>query len=53
MINAPKGVSQLIHGRNLTQKDKDKKLMMEMLVSVHLCVEWQREVFITVHTNTA
>lgn len=37
MLHAPRGVSQLIHGRNLIQEEM--KLTMEMLVSGHLCVE--------------
>lgn len=51
MVNAPSGVSQLIHGRNLIQEEI--KLMMIMLVSGHLCVEWQREGLVTLHTSAA
>lgn len=51
MINAPKGVSQLIHGRNLIQEEMNP--MMEMLVSGHLHVEQQREGLITLHTNVS
>lgn len=51
MVNALRGVSQLIHGRNIIQEEI--KLMMEMMVSGHLYIEWQREGLITLHTNAA
>lgn len=50
MHNAHRGVSQLIHGRNLIQEEM--KLMMEM-VSGHWCFERQREGLITLHTKAA
>lgn len=51
MFNVPRGVSQLMHGRKLIQEEA--KLLIKMLVSGHLRVEWQREGLITLHTNAA